>query len=302
MKGVDDLQTDIDQSLEYIESQQSELAQALDSYEGKVMELMEGSNADGSGRVVMNPVDEERERSYHLAETLNKQLDDMGKQLKYMIDDINHSKAAASGSSSGVGDGSPAAAADEDNPVETIVQILSQHLSSLQWLDSSTAELTHQIHDLERRALVAKEDAERVHKKEGAAVYANNRSSFGGGGASSILQQQQQRGMFGASVGGQRGIRGGEGKDKRRVLFKNIISSVQPLSSSHSHSPLSKISGIATDLDKLLKSQHFVFVYVQQMHQAEVDCLLPDPRSCLNFLWATCMHTLVKSIKENRRG
>jgi nuclear pore complex protein Nup62 len=216
MKGIDDLQTDIDQSLEYIESQQSELAQALETYEEKVMELMEGSNADGSGRVVMNPVDEERERSYHLAESLNKQLDDMGKQLKYMIDDINHSKASgASGfvdATKSVSGGAAASssssaltsnAADEDNPVETIVQILSQHLSSLQWLDSSTADLTLQIHELERRATAAKEDAERVHKHH---HQGNSNTGSGGGGmnrstfGASIQQQQQRTGMFGASV------------------------------------------------------------------------------------------------------
>jgi nuclear pore complex protein Nup62 len=126
---VQDLSGEIDASLEYIESQQAELSKTLDSYESSLRETYE-STTD----LPLNPVDSEREYSYDLAESLNKQLDDMGKQLNDVVQELGKGESM------------------EGNDLDAIVQILGQHLSSLQWLDGSVNSMTSTILDIERKS------------------------------------------------------------------------------------------------------------------------------------------------------
>jgi nuclear pore complex protein Nup62 len=114
--------------LEYIESQQAELSKTLDSYESSLRETYE-STTD----LPLTPVDSEREYSYDLAENLNKQLDDMGKQLNDVVQELGKGESM------------------EGNDLDAIVQILGQHLSSLQWLDGSVNTMTSTILDIERK-------------------------------------------------------------------------------------------------------------------------------------------------------
>lgn len=126
---MQDLSGEIDASLEYIESQQAELSKTLDSYESSLRETYE-STTD----LPLNPVDSEREYSYDLAESLNKQLDDMGKQLNDVVQELGKGESM------------------EGNDLDAIVQILGQHLSSLQWLDGSVNSMTSTILDIERKS------------------------------------------------------------------------------------------------------------------------------------------------------
>jgi len=78
---------EIDRQLGNVESQQEELSSWLDRYEADLNELF----AKGAGNAtadVPGP-DQERERTYKLAEKLTDRLDDMGKDLTKMIKEIN---------------------------------------------------------------------------------------------------------------------------------------------------------------------------------------------------------------------
>ena len=79
-------QNRVETQLMYLENEQNELGEILDHYEGQVKELFQGQMGGHEG---MQPADQEREKTYHLAQKLNKHLEQMGKDLGGMIDEIN---------------------------------------------------------------------------------------------------------------------------------------------------------------------------------------------------------------------
>jgi nuclear pore complex protein Nup62 len=84
---------EIERQLANVESQQDELAAWLDRYEGEVDEMF--ARQIGQGETLQGP-DQERERTYKLAEKLTDRLDDMGKNLTSMIDAINEASTTLS--------------------------------------------------------------------------------------------------------------------------------------------------------------------------------------------------------------
>lgn len=79
---------EIDRQLSNVESQQEELGAWLDRYEADLNELFAKNGGAAGGEQVAGP-DQERERTYKLAEKLTDRLDDMGKDLTKMIKEIN---------------------------------------------------------------------------------------------------------------------------------------------------------------------------------------------------------------------
>lgn len=79
-------QTRVETQLTYLENEQNELSDVLDHYEGQINELFEGQMGGMEG---MQPADQEREKAYHLAQKLNDHLEQMGKDLGGMIEEIN---------------------------------------------------------------------------------------------------------------------------------------------------------------------------------------------------------------------
>ena len=79
-------QNRIDTQLSYLENEQDELSDILDHYENLVKELFEGQIGGTDG---MQPADTEREGTYFLARRLNDYLEQMGKDLASMIEEIN---------------------------------------------------------------------------------------------------------------------------------------------------------------------------------------------------------------------
>jgi len=77
---------EIERQLASVESQQDELASWLDRYEAEVEDLF--AKRVGDAEHVAGP-DQERERTYKLAEKLTDRLDEMGKDLGKMIKEIN---------------------------------------------------------------------------------------------------------------------------------------------------------------------------------------------------------------------
>lgn len=77
---------EIERQLASVESQQDELASWLDRYEAEVDDLF--AKRVGDTEHVAGP-DQEREKTYKLAEKLTNRLDEMGKDLAKMIKEIN---------------------------------------------------------------------------------------------------------------------------------------------------------------------------------------------------------------------
>lgn len=90
---------EVERQLFNVESQQEELTAWLDRYETDLNELFAkqtgGTGGTGGSEQVGGP-DQERERTYKLAEKLTDRLDDMGKDLTKMIKEINDMSSAVS--------------------------------------------------------------------------------------------------------------------------------------------------------------------------------------------------------------
>ncbi|TFK55813.1 hypothetical protein OE88DRAFT_661993 [Heliocybe sulcata] len=131
-------QTNIDQALDHIEQQQRDLSATLDVY-GKSAEDILGGDGDGLRVLDTGPADSERDKNYMLATELHTHLDDLSSSLTQMIEEVNT-----------VSEATPEKQQGED-PMSQIVQILSSHLESLQWIDGSVRELETKVGEVESR-------------------------------------------------------------------------------------------------------------------------------------------------------
>ncbi|XP_047568129.1 nuclear pore glycoprotein p62 isoform X2 [Lutra lutra] len=114
----------LDQELDFILSQQKELEDLLSPLEESVKEQ--------SGTVYLQHADEERERTYKLAENIDAQLKRMAQDLKDIIEHLNTS-------------GGPA---DTSDPLQQICKILNAHMDSLQWVDQNSALLQRKVEEV----------------------------------------------------------------------------------------------------------------------------------------------------------
>ncbi|KAL5361914.1 Nsp1-like C-terminal region-domain-containing protein [Aspergillus floccosus] len=121
---------EVERQLASVEGQQEELSSWLDRYEREVDEMM--SKQVGPGESLQGP-DQERERTYKLAEKLSERLDEMGKDLTSMIEEVNGASATLSKTNKA------------DEPISQIVRILNSHLSQLQVIDQGTSELQAKV-------------------------------------------------------------------------------------------------------------------------------------------------------------
>ncbi len=139
---------EVERQLASVESQQDELTAWLDYYEREVDDMF--VKQVGYGESLQGP-DQERERTYKLAEKLTDRLDEMGRDLTSMIEEINSASATLTKTSK------------PDDPVSThfckdflllltlfiklsqIVRVLNGHLSQLQWIDQNAAALQAKI-------------------------------------------------------------------------------------------------------------------------------------------------------------
>lgn len=121
---------EIERQLASVESQQDELSAWLDRYEGDLQEL---HNKQVNPSDQSTGPDQERDRTYKLAEKLTDRLDDMGKDLTKMIKEINDMSGALSKGSK------------TDDPLSQIVRVLNGHLTQLQWIDTNAAALQAKV-------------------------------------------------------------------------------------------------------------------------------------------------------------
>nr|XP_028576075.1 nuclear pore glycoprotein p62-like isoform X1 [Podarcis muralis]XP_028576076.1 nuclear pore glycoprotein p62-like isoform X1 [Podarcis muralis] len=127
----------LDQELDFILSQQKELEDLLVPLEESVKEQ--------SGTVYLQHADEEREKTYKLAENIDAQLKRMAQDLKDIIEHLNTS-------------GGPA---DTSDPLQQICKILNAHMDSLQWIDQNSALLQRKVEEVTKVCESRRKEQER---------------------------------------------------------------------------------------------------------------------------------------------
>ncbi|KYK58246.1 hypothetical protein DCS_05259 [Drechmeria coniospora] len=121
---------EIERQLAGVESQQDELEAWLNRYESEVQEMF--AKQLGSGEQLAGP-DQERERTYKLAEKLTQQLDEKSRDLSKMVKEINDIS------------GTLTKGAKAEDPLSQIVRVLNGHLTQLQWIDSNASALQAKV-------------------------------------------------------------------------------------------------------------------------------------------------------------
>ncbi|KAJ2558064.1 FG-nucleoporin nsp1 [Coemansia sp. RSA 1933] len=168
--GVEAEQAALEQSLEHMEGQQTALQALLDTYEGRIQDIVHKTTARPRGATgVAMSADEERDHVYSSAERLNSQLDELARRLTTLVEDVNaisSATPAAASASTGASDGQRA------DPFAQIVEILNAHLTSLEWVDSQTTQLQDRV-----------KNAQRVYQEVASAQSALTGSYSGGGAA-----------------------------------------------------------------------------------------------------------------------
>lgn len=124
---------EIERQLQGVESQQEELGAWLDRYEQELDELYAKQGVNLAREEQITGPDQERERTYKLAEKLTDRLDDMGKDLTKMIKEINDMS------------GSLGRGGKSDDPLSQIVRVLNSHLTQLQWIDTNAKALQAKV-------------------------------------------------------------------------------------------------------------------------------------------------------------
>ncbi|XP_043830673.1 nuclear pore glycoprotein p62 isoform X2 [Dromiciops gliroides] len=130
----------LDQELDFILSQQKELEDLLTPLEEAVKEQ--------SGTIYLQHADEEREKTYKLAENIDAQLKRMAQDLKDIIEHLNMS-------------GGPS---DTNDPLQQICKILNAHMDSLQWIDQNSALLQRKVEEVSKVCESRRKEQERSYR------------------------------------------------------------------------------------------------------------------------------------------
>lgn len=121
---------EIERQLAAVESQQEELEAWLNRYESEVQDMF--SKQMGPGEQLGGP-DQERERTYKLAEKLTQQLDEKSRDLSKMVKEINEISGTLS------------KGAKAEDPLSQVVRVLNSHLTQLQWIDANASALQAKV-------------------------------------------------------------------------------------------------------------------------------------------------------------
>ncbi|XP_077299261.1 nucleoporin 62 [Arctopsyche grandis] len=118
LQGVRTEQQGLDHELDFVLGQQRELEELLVPLEKEL-----------SNVVITDP---EREQTYRLTDTIDTQLKQMSEDLKEIIEHLNESNRRE----------------DNNDPIVQIGRILNAHMSSMQWIDSSIAQISNKLDQL----------------------------------------------------------------------------------------------------------------------------------------------------------
>lgn len=137
---------EIERQLATVTNQQDEMEAWLDRYESEVQDMF--AKQIGPGEQLTGP-DQERERTYKLAEKLTTQLDEKSKDLSKMVKEINDISGSLN---KGVKPEDPVSLntpltgkANMQVQLSKIVKTLNGHLTQLQWIDTNASALQAKV-------------------------------------------------------------------------------------------------------------------------------------------------------------
>ncbi|KAG6296646.1 hypothetical protein E4U09_001686 [Claviceps aff. purpurea] len=121
---------EIERQLAAVESQQEELEAWLNRYESEMQDMF--AKQIGPGEQLAGP-DQERERTYKLAEKLTQHLDEKSRDLSKMVKEINDISGTLS------------KGPKTEDALSQIVRVLNGHLTQLQWIDQNASALQAKV-------------------------------------------------------------------------------------------------------------------------------------------------------------
>lgn len=141
---------EIERQLAAVESQQEELEAWLNRYESEVQDMF--AKQMGPGEQLGGP-DQERERTYKLAEKLTQQLDEKSRDLSKMVKEINDISGTLSKGAKAEDpvsfdvnlQSTKQVFANGTMQLSQIVRVLNSHLTQLQWIDANSSALQAKV-------------------------------------------------------------------------------------------------------------------------------------------------------------
>ncbi|KAF2268335.1 hypothetical protein CC78DRAFT_530252 [Lojkania enalia] len=132
---------EVERQLRIVEENQQELESYLDRYEKEVENQLKLHGVGGQGRSDgLRGPDQDRERTYKLAEKLQDRLNELNKDLTEMIEEINTTSQTLSKT------GKP------DDPLTKVVRVLNSQLSQLQQIENGTSQLQAKINSAQKES------------------------------------------------------------------------------------------------------------------------------------------------------
>ncbi|XP_063897256.1 uncharacterized protein LOC126056616 isoform X2 [Helicoverpa armigera] len=137
VQSVKNEQQSLEHELDFVLAQQKELEDLLAPMEKQLSE-----------ETVDRLRDPEREHMYSLAENLDTQLRQMSEDLKEVIEHLNETNRSQ----------------DSNDPIVQIGRILNAHMSSMQWIDNSIAQISTKLDQLKATHDTLRRDNERSYQ------------------------------------------------------------------------------------------------------------------------------------------
>lgn len=129
---VVETQASLERQLELIETHQQEVDKALQSMEEEAERIYK----DERGLLLDDEAASTRDAMYEQAELIERELEQMTEQIKSVIDTLNSSQ------------GGDLDTIDKMTPLDVVVRILNNQLSSLMWIDEKAEEFSSRIQKL----------------------------------------------------------------------------------------------------------------------------------------------------------
>lgn len=141
MIRAENVRAQLTQNLKTIEENQQALLAELDKDEADANSTLNTLSGNGQRKEIV-AADQQREEAHNMADSLHQQMKELGGNLSAMITEINALSANTAPESKNGGDSS-------DNALAQITAILGSHMSSLEWINSTSSELDERLRKLE---------------------------------------------------------------------------------------------------------------------------------------------------------
>lgn len=139
---VVETQASLERQLELIETHQQEVDKALQSIEGEAERIYK----DEHRLLLDDEAASTRDAMYEQAELIERELEQMTEQIKTVIQTLNSSQGGELDTIDGM------------TPLDVVVRILNNQLSSLMWVDEKAEEFSSRIQKLARQGSAAERE------------------------------------------------------------------------------------------------------------------------------------------------